>query len=534
MGTSTTDDAAARLGSPTAIVDRVIALVDEKRYAEADAAARELSYLGLVGGVAEPISFRVGALTDHWSEVRRQPALIALAALVRQQVSGDVRAMDEDLVQAARTVALQMSADPVRRVSDLALQALCLLLGSRTDEALAAARRASDLLLGLGRELTKIHKVRLTSSACDLAGMFMLVDEYTSAMRLWSWVRGRISDPSSPLLVQADVGLACAAEIAGSRMHVRPLGNTESEHDDAPGLWHAMRLAASAWAGLDDFAPTVAIARTREAIAMLPDPFALGPLVTVHVACLIAAGHPRWAVEFLDAADEQGLPAPDGSALRRMRLLARVIAHAAAGDAVAAEETERLLAGDAQLHALAHAYRLLWVGDSAGAVDAAARLTNPAVTLRYEAFVRLVSAAAFLREGQDAEALADLDRAGALSLSGTVRGVALLLPRRDVAGLAALVDARGTAELRRLLPDPGDIPLEAPSSVELKPRERQVLSLASAGLTNGEIADRLFLSPNTVKYHLAHAFRVLGVSTREDAIARAGRIGQLTDPARGL
>jgi DNA-binding NarL/FixJ family response regulator len=48
-------------------------------------------------------------------------------------------------------------------------------------------------------------------------------------------------------------------------------------------------------------------------------------------------------------------------------------------------------------------------------------------------------------------------------------------------------------------------------------REKQVLELLLAGLTNGEIAAQLFLSESTVKSHLASSFRKLGVSSRTEA-----------------
>jgi DNA-binding NarL/FixJ family response regulator len=48
-------------------------------------------------------------------------------------------------------------------------------------------------------------------------------------------------------------------------------------------------------------------------------------------------------------------------------------------------------------------------------------------------------------------------------------------------------------------------------------REKQVLELLLAGLTNGEIAAHLFLSESTVKSHLASSFRKLDVSSRAEA-----------------
>lgn len=59
-------------------------------------------------------------------------------------------------------------------------------------------------------------------------------------------------------------------------------------------------------------------------------------------------------------------------------------------------------------------------------------------------------------------------------------------------------------------------------------REKQVLQLVAAGLTNAEIADRLFLSESTVKSHLSTSFRKLGVSSRAEAAAA------VLDPDTGL
>jgi DNA-binding NarL/FixJ family response regulator len=52
---------------------------------------------------------------------------------------------------------------------------------------------------------------------------------------------------------------------------------------------------------------------------------------------------------------------------------------------------------------------------------------------------------------------------------------------------------------------------------ELTPREREVWSLMAAGLTNPEIAARLGLSDNTIKFHVQHLFSKLGVKNRTEA-----------------
>jgi two-component system response regulator DesR len=61
----------------------------------------------------------------------------------------------------------------------------------------------------------------------------------------------------------------------------------------------------------------------------------------------------------------------------------------------------------------------------------------------------------------------------------------------------------------------------------LSEREREVLDLIAAGSTNREIAERLFLSPHTVKEHTSALYRKLGARNRAEAVQRAQRVGLL-------
>jgi DNA-binding NarL/FixJ family response regulator len=59
----------------------------------------------------------------------------------------------------------------------------------------------------------------------------------------------------------------------------------------------------------------------------------------------------------------------------------------------------------------------------------------------------------------------------------------------------------------------------------LSGREREVMGLIAAGATNREIAERLFLSPHTIKEHTSTIYRKLGVRNRAEAVKKAQRLG---------
>lgn len=95
-------------------------------------------------------------------------------------------------------------------------------------------------------------------------------------------------------------------------------------------------------------------------------------------------------------------------------------------------------------------------------------------------------------------------------------------------GIAAV--AAGRSVLSTAL-QPGLLDLirkRARASVQLSARERELLELASEGLTTAEIAQRLYLSPNTVKTYWQRLYEKLGAPDRTSALAEAIRRGLLT------
>ena len=94
------------------------------------------------------------------------------------------------------------------------------------------------------------------------------------------------------------------------------------------------------------------------------------------------------------------------------------------------------------------------------------------------------------------------------------RGEALLAPTVTRRLLDRFVDAL-----------PGSPETEPPELATLTEREREVLGLMAGGLSNAELAERLFLSETTVKTHVSSILRKLGVRDRVQAVVLAFQAG---------
>ena len=90
----------------------------------------------------------------------------------------------------------------------------------------------------------------------------------------------------------------------------------------------------------------------------------------------------------------------------------------------------------------------------------------------------------------------------------------------DIEGSTALVQRLGGA----LVSEP-DAAVTGQAGTVLTPRQLDVLKLVAQGLSNSDIARRLYLSEHTVHRHLANILRKLGLSSRAAAAAWGVRTG---------
>ncbi|MEU6879139.1 response regulator transcription factor [Streptomyces sp. NPDC046712] len=126
----------------------------------------------------------------------------------------------------------------------------------------------------------------------------------------------------------------------------------------------------------------------------------------------------------------------------------------------------------------------------------------------------------------DEDALLDAIMAGAAGyVLKQIKGSDLVSAVRTVATGQSMLDPATTARLMHSLRDPEAAkPPEDERLALLSERERSVLELIGEGLTNRQIAKRLYLSEKTVKNHISRLLGKLGVERRVQAAVIAAQV----------
>jgi DNA-binding NarL/FixJ family response regulator len=124
-------------------------------------------------------------------------------------------------------------------------------------------------------------------------------------------------------------------------------------------------------------------------------------------------------------------------------------------------------------------------------------------------------------------------RAGASGFLGkSVRPDELLNAIRLVAQGESLLSPAATRSLvAQFLAQPAQFDAAGPKLLAgLTEREREIVILVASGLSNQDIADRLFLSPLTVKTHVNRAMMKLGARDRAQVVVIAYQAGLVPHP----
>jgi LuxR family maltose regulon positive regulatory protein len=151
-------------------------------------------------------------------------------------------------------------------------------------------------------------------------------------------------------------------------------------------------------------------------------------------------------------------------------------------------------------------------------------------------FVRLMQAQAAAAQGQRGAALQHLESAVERAAPEGYRRpfldapleVRMLLPHLHTSDADFVADLIARSDLQ--VPPPPEEPAELPPEYALDPlseRELEVLGLIAAGLSNREIAERLYITVGTVKRHAHNLYGKLGAGNRTQAAARARELGIL-------
>jgi DNA-binding CsgD family transcriptional regulator len=419
----------------------------------------------------------------------------------------------EDLLASAdRALAIARQVrDPALEAQALADGGLALVTKGRTGEGFARLDAALAAISGgdVDQVTAGICYCSMLT-ACDRAGDVRRAEEWIA---LVAGVLAPLDGRPRALHVHCQVAYGSVLCAAGRWPEAEALMIEALGPADAPNLEHrALNVAHLAGLWLEQGR----VDEAAELLAPFEDWFTVcEPLARVH----LVRGEPELAAAVL----RRGLSELVGDAVRGAPLLATLVeVELARGERDAAAAAAGALAGLAAAvdvpsvrseAAVAAGRVAAAAGDDAGARAA------------------LTDAKAFLA-GEDrplALGRVRLELARALDVAGDRPG-AVAEVRAALAGFERLGAVAARDQAAALLRSWGDAGRSRPRDgaavgAALTPREREVLALVAEGLTNAQVAERLYISPKTAEHHVGRVLTKLGVRSRAEAAAVAVRLG---------
>ncbi|MBV0893869.1 helix-turn-helix transcriptional regulator [Microbacterium sp. NC79] len=490
---------------------------------ELHAAFRQLSLAVPIGTLATP----------------ERPALLLAIAFARREATGHLDALVPLLVAAAAGLRKQSAIAPEERARDLSLAALCLHLAQQTRECIEVTRRAADLVRGFTFTQDDGAAAVVGVAATDLAISFFLNDRVAEAASMWQWVREHTVDPRVPRLMQADWGTSVVGVLIGDRSLVSPLAASTLEMPLTPeevvatprDPWWLMVATARAWTAIDRGDIAVALTLTQRMVSASPTPMIPGPLGLVHCAALIFNDRASSALVFVD--EQLTLLSAHGAANTAPRLAAiGIVAASIAGDRALQTRFADMISEYPGPRNLALAMAAMVTSDERATVSEPSQYSEDVFGPRWRALYWTIFAAIHAHHGNRAMAMEGLRNLLPLIERHHLGAWLRLIPQPALDTLHVTVAASDLSFIADLLPARATITVVP--YIEFTAREEEILRYIGQGFTNAQIAAELYISPNTVKFHVAKLLKRLGVSSRDEAATlgaallrrRVGRIGK--------
>ncbi len=510
-------------------ISQIVGYLDAGDAAGADQALRGIAFSELLtGGSALHAALRqlshavpVGALATP-----ERPALLLALAIARREATGHLDALVPLLVSAAAGLRKKTTLAPGERARDLSLAALCLNLAQYSSECIEVTRRGADLVRGFQLTQDDGAAAIVGVAASDLAISFFLNDRVAEAASMWQWVREHTADPRVPRLMQADWGSSVVAILVGDRSLVSPLAAATLEVPLLPneaaapprGPWWLMVATARAWTAIDRGDTAGALAITQTAVAASPTPAVMGPLGLVHCATLILNDRASSALSFVD--EQLTVLSMHDATNTAPRLAAiGIVAAGIAGDRTLQARFADMVNAYPGPRNLALATVAMVVGDERAALSEPDQYSNDIFGPRWRALYWTLFAAIHAQHGNRAMAVEGLRNLLPLIDRHRLAGWLGLVPQASLDALRSAVAGSDLAFMQDVLPERATITVVP--HIEFTAREEEILRFIGQGYTNAQIAAELFISPNTVKFHIAKLLKRLGVSSRDEA-ATAG------------